>query len=477
MTVSNPPLPLRKSASAPKTALSSADRKRSRTAADGRVLQKKARTQTVGALSRAVSARIVHAVEGGHSLSEVLEKTIQEQQIVDRDVALVKEIVYGTLRHRRLLSQTVNQLLTHSIKEQYSVVRSLILCGLYQLVFTRLPSHAVVAATVGACELCRARSFTALVNAVLRRFLREGGHLVHSAEEQIEQSFPDWLYLRLRESYPEQCSEILRQSNAHAPMWIRVETSCQSPERYQELLLEQGIESTVCPFAPAALKLKEPQPVERLPHFRDGYCTVQDLAAQLCVPLLQLTDDLEVLDICAAPGGKSAQILDTARVNLTCCDNDEQRLDRLRLNLSRLKRQPVIVQCDATLSPLPFTQSFDRILLDAPCSGTGVIRRHPDIKWLRRQKDLATLCQHQRQILDNCFKLLKPGGILVYSTCSILPEENELQIRSFLERTPEAEPFPFTLATLTEPQDFYQNLPGNFEGDGFFYARIRRKQG
>ncbi|MCR5536811.1 MAG: 16S rRNA (cytosine(967)-C(5))-methyltransferase RsmB [Succinivibrio sp.] len=431
--------------------------------------------QTIGALPRAVAAQIVHAVEEGHSLSEILDKTLQQEQVDERDVALVKEIVYGTLRHRRLIGETLKPLLAHSIKEQYAVVRALILCGIYQLVFTRMPAHAVVAATVGACEKCHCRSFTALVNAVLRRFLREGGHLMHSADEQIEQSFPDWLYQKIKTSYPEQCTAILQESNAHAPMWLRVESSKISPSDYQKLLSDAGIASEQSSLSPYALRLLEPQSVTALPKFAEGYLSVQDVSAQLCAPLLELKPGLEVLDICAAPGGKSAQILDLAEVSLTCADVDETRLVRLQQNLERLRRSPQVCVCDATSNPLPFEQEFDRILIDAPCSGTGVIRRHPDIKWLRRQKDLGALCASQAKILDNCFAKLKSGGILVYATCSILPEENAEQVKAFLERTPDALPLPFKLNHMQQEAPYYQNLPGMAGGDGFFYARFTKK--
>lgn len=364
----------------------------------------------------------VNAIEEGKSLTEALPLFTKE--LDDRDRAFVQEIVYGTLRHRRLLSTTVNELLDHSINQQFNVARTLIICAIYQLLFTRAPAHAVVAATVGACELCRCKKFTGLVNAVLRRFLREGAHLAHSADPSVEQSFPKWLYEELLKDYGSDAVEIMKNSNEHAPMFLRVENSKISTQDYLKALETFSIDAKTVDESPCTILLDSPVGVEKLPYFDKGYVAVQDLAAQLAAPLLKLEEGQKVLDTCSAPGGKSAHILDLCpNVALTCSDVDEKRLESAKVNLQRLSRTPEFLVADIANAPNKISGTFDRILVDAPCSGTGVIRRHPDIKWLRRKKDIDVLIQTQEKILDNAFALLNKGGILVYTTCSILKKK------------------------------------------------------
>lgn len=423
-----------------------------------------------GASSRAAAAFCVNAIEEGKSLTEALP--LFTKDLDDRDKAFVQEIVYGTLRHRRWLSTTANGLLDHSINQRFNVARSLILCALYQIIFTRAPAHAIVSATVGACDLCKCRAFTGLVNAVLRRFLREGGKLVESDDPCVEYSFPTWLYEKLQESYgQEQALEIMKNSNEHAPMFLRVENSKISTADYLQLLHKQEIKATLVDESSCTILLEEPTYVDRLPFFKEGYVAVQDLAAQLASPLLELKEGDNVLDTCCAPGGKSAHILDIApKVTLTCADVDEQRLNSAKTNLQRLNRTPKFLHLDFSADISGIKETFDKILVDAPCSGTGVIRRHPDIKWLRRQKDIKNLVTTQEKILDNAFALLNKGGILVYTTCSILKQENEDQVKKFLDRHKDAKILPFEMKGKVV--DFYQRLPGENNSDGFFYSRF-----
>ena len=426
----------------------------------------------VGAQSRGAAALIVSDVEQGRSLAEALPD--RTAGLDPRDQALVQEIVYGTLRNRRLLANTLQGLINHSIKEHFTPARALLLCGLYQLVYSRAPAHAVVAATVGACGLCHCKPLTAMVNAVLRRFLREGAHLVRPDDAAIEFSFPDWMYRMLSQEYGERVRDILIKSNEHAPMWLRVTNSLISTADYQKLLTEQGIEAEICPQVPTALRLASACSVDLLPHFYDGMCSVQDLAAQQCAPLLEIADGMDILDACAAPGGKSAHILDLGKVNLVCADADEKRLQLAEDTISRVKGRARFKVCDLAEQPELIEGSFDRILIDAPCSGSGVIRRHPDIKWLRRQKDIPELIRIQGKILDNALTKLRHGGILVYATCSIFKEENEEQIEAFLTRhNGEIVPLPFTGPGAPENY-FCQRLPGELGGDGFFYSRIKK---
>lgn len=425
-----------------------------------------------GVASRAAAAFCISLVEGGRSLSELLPRLCAS--LDERDRAFVQEIVFGTLRQRRLLSATLTPLLNRSLSQKFSAVRGLLLCALYQLVYTRSPAHAVVSSSVAACTLCHCRPLSGMVNAVLRRFLREGGQLAHSEEPAVVWSFPDWLCGLLQELYPEHFKEILAKSNEHPPLWIRVENSKISTPDYLKLLQNADLDAEGSALSKSALRLLRPVPAAALPGFDSGLCTVQDLATQLAAPLLEPAPGEVVLDACAAPGGKSAHLLDLCpELKLYSADADARRLQLAEATFKRLKRRPVIVCCNLLETPensesLPGT--FDKILLDAPCSGTGVIRRHPDIKWLHRQKDLPGLCARQTALLDQAFARLKPGGLLLYTTCSILGAENQDQINSFLKRHPDSKLKPFTLGSHTG--GMLQRLPGDDGGDGFFYARL-----
>lgn len=439
-----------------------------------------------GAASRAAAAQIMEAVQSGMSLTEAFP--LYEEGLDQRDQAFVHEIVYGSLRQRRLLMHTLQPMFEHKLTERHRIVQNLLLTALYQLVFMRIPAHGVVSATVSACGACGRKAFAPLVNAILRRFLRAGAELSHSDQPMVEYSFPDWLGTQLQEAYGEQYIAIMQQSNIKAPLFLRVENSKIATADYLKQLQEHEIAASPCAFSPCAIKLEVPTNVTSIPGFNEGLCTVQDLSAQLAVPLLQLNKGQKqrVLDCCCAPGGKTAHILDfNPEAQVVALDVDASRLRQTRTTLERLGRLPrgkhdheqahkaavTLAEGDAqNLSTLE--GQFDRILVDAPCSGTGVIRRHPDIKWLRRAKDIPNLVQTQAQILDAAYDKLAPDGILLYTTCSILPAENSEQIKAFLERHPQAHLLPFTIGE--QEYTTYQRLPGDDEGDGFFYARIHK---
>ncbi|MDO5351600.1 MAG: 16S rRNA (cytosine(967)-C(5))-methyltransferase RsmB [Succinatimonas sp.] len=427
---------------------------------------------TAGAPSRAAAAMCISAIEQGRSLTEVLPEYTKDLEL--RDKAFVQELVYGTLRHRRLLNLTLSKYLNHSLNVRFIAARALLLCGIYQIVFTRTPPHAVVAATVGACSLCNCKALTGLVNAILRNFLRQGSTLESSDDLAVKYSFPDWLYKTLQNDYQDKVQTILDSSNEHAPLWLRVENSKISTTDYLEILDNHEIDAKRSPLIENALRLDEPMGVDKIPRFSQGLVTVQDLSAQLAAPLLELKNNDIVLDACCAPGGKSAHILDICpSVNLTCTDISEDRLKATAQTFKRLGRNPRLLQSDAASGLKEINGNFDKILADVPCSGTGVIRRHPDIKWLRRQKDIESLNHSQDGILDTLFERLKVDGILVYTTCSILKSENEQRIQAFLERHPNASLLPFKMKG--QNVSMYQNLPGEDGGDGFFYARITKK--
>ncbi len=284
---------------------------------------------------------------------------------------------------------------------------------------------------------------------------------------------PSWLVKRLRTAYPAQWEEIVEANNQRPPMWLRVNRQHHSRDAWLALLEESGITGFPHSDYPDAVRLDTPVSVHTLPGFEQGWVTVQDASAQGCIPLLDPQDGEDILDLCAAPGGKTTHILEAApHANVMAVDIDEQRLSRVYENLKRLGMTATVKQGDGRY-PQQWCENkqFDRILLDAPCSATGVIRRHPDIKWLRRDRDISELAALQSQILDAIWPLLKPGGTLLYATCSVLPEENTQQVAAFLKRTPDAQ------LTLTGTPDSpgIQNLPASTEGDGFFYAKLLKK--
>lgn len=442
--------------------------------------------EAIGTKSRAAAAYIIHAVTSGMSLTEAIPYFTHPLGLDARDHAFVQEIVYGTLRHRRKLMHTLNPLFSYKVKEKHRIIPCLLLSALYQLTYMQVPPHAVVAASVSACGACGLKGYASLVNAILRRFLREGGTLAPTESLAEEYSFPDWLFTRLEQSYTEsELKQILAQSNEKAPLFVRVENSKISTADYLAMLQNKGIEASGVDFSPCTVRLASPINVSHLPGFNEGLCTVQDLSAQLAAPLLELqtpeATPLQVLDCCCAPGGKTAHILDlNPQAEVTAIDVDDSRLQQTRSTLERLQRLPAsaphavkvhLEVVDAQdLSQLQ-TQ-FDRILVDAPCSGTGVIRRHPDIKWLRRQKDIPALCETQQKILESAWAKLKVGGILLYTTCSILPEENKEQIESFVQNHADAQVMP--LVFKGQEYQHLQRLSGDDGGDGFFYARLRK---
>lgn len=431
------------------------------------------KVEVAGSKSRAAAALIVEAVNKGVSMSEAVPQYCA--QFDSRDTAFIKEIVYGTLRHRRILMGTLKPMFDFKITERNRVVQALLITAMYQIVYMRVPAHAVVSATVSACGDIGRKSFTSTTNAILRRFLREGAKVIESDNDAVTYSFPDWLVSRLQDGYDAATvKKILEASNIKAPLFLRVENSKVSTEEFVEHLAKKEISSTTSKLCKSTVKLDAAANVYDIPGFSEGLCTVQDISAQLTADFLKLDKDkaMRILDCCCAPGGKTAHILDLSpKSHVTALDIEESRLEQTVSTLKRLGRlkNVELKAIDATnLDALE--GSFDRILVDAPCSGTGVIRRHPDIKWLRRDKDIASLCEIQAKILDAAYEKLSKGGILLYTTCSILPDENIRQVEAFLKRHSDAIQDPICLDG--KEYTTLQRLPGDDDGDGFFYARF-----
>ena len=421
---------------------------------------------------RAAAAKVIYqVVDQGQSLSAALP--LAQQDIKERDHALLQEICYGVLRWLPRLESITNALMDKPLKGKQRVFHHLILVGLYQLGYMRIPAHAAVAETVDATKTLKKTQLRGLINAVLRSYQRQKDALDEQAvsHDAGKYGHPSWLLKLLKASYPDDYAAICEANNTKAPMWLRVNSHHHDRDSYRALLDAEGIATELHPQAADALRLISPCDVTKLPGFSDGWVSVQDAAAQLAVDYLQPQAGELILDCCAAPGGKTVHIMErvpTAQV--VAIDCDENRLKRVHENLERLNLTAQVLCADARYPEQWWHgEKFDRILLDAPCSATGVIRRHPDIKWLRRGEDIAALALLQAEIFDAMWLQLKPGGTLVYATCSITPQENCDQVKAFLSRTVDA-----TLIDSDPASPGRQILPGEEAMDGFYYAVLTK---
>ncbi|MBL4816518.1 MAG: 16S rRNA (cytosine(967)-C(5))-methyltransferase RsmB [Shewanella sp.] len=419
---------------------------------------------------RALAAKVAFQVlEKGTSLSVALPDQ-QKHLESGKDKALLAELSYGVMRHLPQLDKLVSDCMSKPLKGKQRIVHQLLLIGCYQLYFTRIPSHAAISETAEACRQLKFEGLVKVVNGVLRNIQRQEKPLP-TDNDTLAFNTPAWIVKRLKAAYPENWQEVIEQSHQRPPMWLRNNKQSQTRDEYLAALAEIEIPASAGKSSDAIL-LESPRDVAQLPGFEQGAASVQDGAAQWAATLLAPKDGELVLDACAAPGGKTCHLLELANIELVAVDFDEKRLERVQQNLDRLSLKAKLVHGDAAdIDSWWQGDKFDRILLDAPCSATGVIRRHPDIKWLRIQTDIDELASLQSKILDHCWQWLKPGGTLLYATCSILPQENEQQIRSFLARADDA-----TLVPISEqpnPDDIgWQITPGTENMDGFYYARL-----
>ncbi len=393
-----------------------------------------------------------------------------------KDRAFIQALCYGVCRQYHRLDFILGQLLDKPLKDMD--IKALALVGLYQLKFMRVKPHAAVSETVLAAR--KKPWAKSLINAVLRTYLREQETLEQKAdnEQTAAVSHPDWLIKQIEQDWPEQAQRILSENNLQPPMVLRVNLARTSRDRYLQALMEQSIAAEAVGFCPSAIMLDKPVPVELLPGFDEGLVSVQDTAAQLAAGLLDARPGHRVLDVCAAPGGKTAHILESQPQlkELVAVDIDESRMQRVSENLQRLGLQAKLVVGDAA-NPEKWWDGkpFDRILLDAPCSALGVIRRHPDIKLLRRAGDIESLQALQKAILQAVWPLLAPDGLLVYATCSILKQENERQVQAFLAEHGDAVELPIVADWGSAGKCGRQILTGDSAMDGFYYARISKQ--
>lgn len=420
---------------------------------------------------RALAAKVIFQVlEKGGSLSVALPEQQQKLQS-GKDKALLAELCYGVMRHLPQLDKLISDCMSKPMKGKQRIVHQLLLIGCYQLYFTRIPAHAAISETAEACRQLKFEGLVKVVNGVLRNLQRNQAPLP-TDNDTLAFNTPAWLIKKLKDAYPDTWQQVIEQSHQRPPMWLRNNQLSQTREQYLALLGEQEIIATAGNSVEAIL-LDNPIDVALLPGFAAGAASVQDGAAQWAATLLAPQANDLVLDACAAPGGKTCHLLETENgIDLVAVDFDAKRLERVQQNLDRLSLKAKVCHGDAANIPSWWKgEQFDRILLDAPCSATGVIRRHPDIKWLRKQADIEELASLQSQILDHCWQWLKPGGTLVYATCSILPQENSEQIRAFLARTQDATLVPIA-QQLNSDDIGWQITPGQDNMDGFYYARL-----
>ena len=431
-----------------------------------------------GAQIRALAARVVWQVlDQRQSLKAVLASARSE--IDDpRDRALLEAISYAVIRHKRSLDHAASRLLQKALPRDDAITQVLLLIGLAQLHLMKLPEHAAVSATVDAARLLGKAPRAALINAILRRSLREG--MAVSDDFAVHNNHPEWLVKQLQADWPEDWRNIVRANNQQAPLWIRINGQRTSREAYAASLDQAGIAYAIGTLNGQSVLIDPPMMPTRLPGWQEGLLAVQDQSAQLAADALEISADMAVLDMCAAPGGKAAQLAACNPALLALLDVVPERLKPIEELLQRLGLaggNTVLHACDATQAlPESLPAQFDAVLLDAPCSATGIIRRQPDVKWHRQPKDVTALNQLQWRLLKNAFRVLKPGGRLLYSTCSVLKAENALMIEQFLTQNPDARAAPLAERFGRISGAGRQRFPGEDGGDGFFYALIERHE-
>lgn len=413
---------------------------------------------------------VISQVLGGRNLNQVLSETLKTlPELSSQQRGALQDLSYGTLRYYGQLSRVLDALLAKPVQDIQ--IRYLLLIALYQLQYSKAAQHAVVDFAVKAVRQ-RNPAASGLVNAILRNFLRKKSTLIADAgrTEEGRYSYPQWWITEIKQQYGEQAEAILLAGNLHPPMTLRVNRRRITAADYLTLLGQSGISARL--IEPDAILLERPEAVDKLPGFMDGLVSVQDAGAQYAAGFLDVQDGMRVLDACAAPGGKSAHLLESAQIELHALDKDAFRLERVRENMQRLHLDASLLTGDAA-QPAGWWdgKAYQRILADVPCSATGVVRRHPDIKWLRRPSDIENFALQQQQILSALWPLLADGGKLLYATCSIFGRENQQVINAFLNQQADACQLPLTAPGMKQGQ----LLPDN-QHDGFFYALLQKQR-
>jgi len=428
--------------------------------------------------TRALAAKgLAEVALRGASLRDVMERNVP--RLADpRDRALLMALLSEGARWWLRFDAAIDGLLEKSLRHKDPAIHALLVLGLVQLEILELQDYAAVAATVEAVRALQRPQLAGLVNAVLRRWQRERETLIAQldAKPQTRHAHPAWLAAALHRDWPELAEAVMAADNREPPLMLRVNRQRSERQALIDLLQGAGQVVTAHPWLSDALLLPHSTDVTRLPGFEDGLFAVQDGAAQVAADLADLKDGLRVLDACAAPGGKACHLLERADIDLTALELDAKRAERIRQNLMRLRLNAKVVIGDAGATAGWWKgQVFDRILIDAPCSATGVLRRRPDVRLHRRESDIPTMRAQQRRILSALWPLLAPGGRLVYITCSVLRAENEAIVGELLAAQPDAQAIAFTLPEGHAAAVGWQILPGDGDLDGMYYAVLQKR--
>ena len=424
---------------------------------------------------RKVAVRILTSlVRDGRSLSELLPAA--QTDLEARESAMLQELAFGVCRNYGKLEAIVGELLQKPLRNKDTDVRMLLWLALYEIAFMRTPDYAVTSSYVGLTQKIKKNWAKGLVNATLRNFLRKQEELLGKAEAKNPHSLPEWIQKRIAKDWPQHSDEVFTAMNLRAPLTLRANAKKTDRSTLCKKFEETGLSTEDCEFSAHGFRVPDAPPVAALPGFADGEFSVQDQSAQLAAMLLRPQAGERVLDACAAPGGKSCHLLEIEpAIELHCLDEDESRLARVRQNFERLGLQAKILCADANVPDSWWDGThYDAILLDAPCSALGALRRHPDIRLLRRESDIRALARHQLALLNTLWPLLKPGGRLIYATCSVLKQENEECVQKFLASTDDATEIPIEAEWGIPATRGRQILPGQHEADGFYYARLAK---
>lgn len=436
-------------------------------------------------ISQLIAADAVHQVFSGRNLTLALPAALSLfPNATPQQKGAAADLSYGTLRFYGEIDAYLTQLMEKPLTDER--IHALLLVAVFQLLHDKADSFTVVNQAVHAVSQLKRPAPKAwakgLVNGILRNFLRQKDQLAKqlSVSEVATYSYPQWWINKLKIQYPDHWQSILQTGNQHPPMTLRVNILKITMQDYLQLLARQDIEATQT--GAQAVILTKPQPVEKIPGFLDGIVSVQDYGAQLAAPLLDLKPNVSVLDACCAPGGKTGHILELSDVAMTSLDSDETRLQRVQSNLDRLNLQANLIVGDASSTSWWNGEPFDRILADVPCTASGIVRRHVDIKWLRREADVASFVAQQAKILPSLWQMLAKGGKLLYVTCSVFYEENQGQVDKFLQNNLDAIQLPFQLLTdesmVTQLQRSVTHINGQLipstAHDGFFYALLQK---
>ena len=429
--------------------------------------------------ARVVASRILAKLFADQESLATLMPLELDLMVDPRERALAQALCYGVMRHYYSLNFILSALLDKKLKKKDSDIKALILIGLYQLDHMRTPAHAAVSASVESCKELKKAWAKNLVNAVLRRYQREHDKFPEliAATESASNEHPAWLLESLKDEYPQHWQSIIKENNLPPPMSLRVNLRKTDRDSYLKKLQAAGIEARASNLNQSGIVLTHPMGVEALPDFTEGHVSVQDLAAQLAIPLLEPQAGERILDACSAPGGKLAQLLETSPTlqEAVAIEKEPHRFKKLENTLERLGLSATLIQNDARAANDWWDkQSFDRILIDAPCSASGVIRRHPDIKYLRTAEDIQNIAVLQAEILDALWPLLRKGGKLLYITCSVFKAENDAQIAAFANKHNDVNSMPIQSTWGMATEYGRQILPGENAMDGFYYAQLQK---